>query len=199
MLSRKPLAALAASAALLVPFPALAHTGVDHGHSLVQGLAHPVGGPDHLLAMVAVGLLAARFGGRSLWALPALFLGGMLAGGLMGMAGLALPAVEPGILASVVLLGTLLCLAPQALAPAGMLLAGLSGLFHGYAHGAEMPAAGSALTYGLGFLLSTATLHGLGVLAVLGLQEKLARPAAATAVRVAGLAIGVAGVGLAVA
>lgn len=190
---------LALAAVTLLPLPALAHVGVDHGHSLAQGLAHPVGGLDHLLAMVAVGLLAARFGGRSLWALPALFLGGMAAGGLLGIAGVGLPAVEPGILASIILLGTLLCLAPQALAPAALLLAGASGLFHGYAHGAEMPTAGSALSYGIGFLLSTAALHGLGVLAVLGLERTVARPAAAATVRFAGLAIGVVGVGLAVA
>lgn len=149
------------AAALLLPQIALAHPG--HGQSqFLGGLSHPLGGADHLLAMVALGLLAAQLGGRVLWALPLTFVGGMMAGGLTGWAGIALPAVEPMILASVIILGVLVAMAGRP--PLSVLLPGVAvfGLAHGWAHGAEGPAQG-LISYGAGFAVMTLALHLAGI------------------------------------
>ena len=169
--------------------PALAHPG--HGsEGLMAGLAHPVGGLDHLLAMVAVGLWAAQQGGRALWAVPAAFVSMLLVGGLLGMAGIALPLVETGIVGSVILFGGLLLGAARLPVQAGMALVGVFALFHGYAHGAEMPQAASALTYALGFVLATALLHISGALAGLAARAQLwALRAGGAAITGAGLAL----------
>lgn len=149
-------------AATFAAAPALAHPGHE-GFGFLAGVAHPLGGWDHLAAMVAVGLVAALLGGAARWALPGAFLGGMLAGGLLGMGGTELPLVEPGILASVAVLGLLLAAwAAPPLAPMLPLVAAF-GLLHGHAHGAEMQG-GDGLGYALGFLLATALLHGAGLL-----------------------------------
>jgi len=148
---------------LLLPVPALAHTGAGPVSGFVAGFSHPLGGADHLMAMLAVGLLAGLLGGRAILALPAAFLGGMALGGGLGFAGLMLPEVEAVIVASVIVLGALVALAarpPVALLSA---LAALSGLFHGHAHGTEMLAGTDVLSHAAGFLLSTAGLHLLGV------------------------------------
>ena len=170
---------------LALPGAAFAHTGVGaHGSPLAAGLLHPLLGPDHLLAMVAVGLFAAMTGGRAVWALPASFVGGMVAGGLLGFGGAALPVVEPAILASVILLGLAIAFAlrpPLALACGAVALFGTA---HGYAHGLEGPALGGA-AYAAGFVLATATLHGLGL--ALGRPRIVRALGALTAV--AGLAL----------
>lgn len=150
---------------LLAPTAALAHTGIGaHGSSFASGLAHPFLGADHMLTMVTVGLLAALTGGRALWAYPASFVAAMVLGGALGFESVALPVVEPAILASVVVLGVAVAFAirpPLALA-CGIIA--LFGVAHGYAHGLEGPALGG-LPYGAGFILSTLTLHltGLGL------------------------------------
>ncbi len=152
-------------AALAAPGAALAHTGVGaHGSPFVSGLLHPILGPDHLLAMVAVGLLAGMTRGRALWAYPASFVAAMILGGALGYEGVALPIVEPAILASVVALGAAAAFAlrpPLALACAAIALFGVA---HGYAHGLEGPALGG-LPYGAGFVLATTGLHLAGLAA----------------------------------
>lgn len=163
-----------AASALLAPTAALAHAGHETG-SFLAGMQHPVGGTDHLLAMVAVGLWAAQTGGRALWAAPLTFVGAMLAGGAAGAAGLPFPAVEPMILASVILLGALIALAARL--PLAVVLPVLAafGAAHGWAHGAEGPTAGMA-TYALGFAVMTAALHGAGLLGGLTLQRLASLP-----------------------
>jgi urease accessory protein len=142
--------------------PALAHTG--HGASgLVQGFVHPLGGLDHLLAMVAVGVYATMIGGRARWAVPVAFLGAMAIGGMMGAAGYALPYTEIGIAVSVIVLGLAVAFRMNLPAVAAMALAGAFAIFHGYAHGAEMPQDISGLEYAAGFLAATALLHGAGI------------------------------------
>lgn len=142
---------------------ASAHTG---GHGLtgfVSGLSHPLLGLDHLLAMIAIGLWAAQQGGRAVWAVPAAFVGTMVLGGVLALSGLALPQVETGIAASVLVLGLLIAMRRQWTVTAGMTIAAGFALFHGYAHGLEMPQAASPVLYALGFVLTTAFLHGVGI------------------------------------
>src|SRR5262245_31830422 len=144
--------AVVATLALLSSAPrAFAHSG--HIEGFDGGLLHPLLGLDHLLAMVAVGVLAARIGGRGLWMLPAGFLGSMIAGGLAAAAGLALPGVEFGIIASVVVLGLLIVMGRPATLGWCLAIVSLFALFHGHAHATEMTASRSFLPYVAGFLL----------------------------------------------
>jgi len=170
--------------------PTLAHAHPGHaGHDEVGGigwgLMHPFTGLDHLLAMVAVGLWAVQLGGRALWALPAAFVGTMCLGGLMGMNGAVLPLVEPMILTSVLALGALIAFTVRLPLAACAGVVALSALFHGQAHGAEMPVGASGWMTALGFVAATTALHVTGVLGGLGLQKF----AQSRAVRVAGAAI----------
>lgn len=142
--------------------PARAHLDPGAHGSFVAGFTHPLFGIDHVLAMVAVGLWAAMPGGRALWAVPAAFVGVMLAGFLAAMAGLPLPFVEPAILASVVAIGLLVALAVPVPAGPGMAVVGFFALFHGHAHGGEIGAA-TTLAYAAGFALATALLHAAGL------------------------------------
>ena len=156
---------------LLAPGAALAHPGHGEAMGLAAGFAHPLGGLDHVAAMVAVGLIAALRGGRALWLLPLVFLAMMALGAGAGMLRLPLPFAEAGILASLVAFG-LLTVFGRGLPLA--LLAGLLGafaVFHGHAHGVEMPETASGLRYSLGFLGATALLHaaGLGLGLLIGL------------------------------
>jgi len=158
------LALVAVSAQFAGAHPHHVHTaGTEHG--LAAGFFHPLLGFDHLLAMFAVGLLAAQLGGRALWALPAAFLGLMIVGGALGMAGVGLPAMEIGIALSVVVLGVALLVGRKYPLVAAALIIGCFGLMHGHAHGVELPALTSPLLYSCGFLAATATLHlaGLGL------------------------------------
>jgi urease accessory protein len=159
-------------AALLAPAPAFAHAGGEHVHGLVTGFLHPLGGLDHLLAMVAVGLWAGLLGGRAAWQLPAGFLGGMALGSVLGMTEVGLPSVEAGILASVIVLGALVSAAVRVPLGLAMALVAGFGLLHGHAHGAELLMGQGALGYAAGFLLATAALHALGVLAALRLADR---------------------------
>jgi urease accessory protein len=187
------LAALSALAVAVAVEPAFAHTFGAHGAGFTAGFLHPFNGLDHLLAMVAVGLWAAQLGGRALWAVPAAFVVAMAAGGVMGLEGVALPHVEMGIAASIVLLGLLVGTAWRMPVWAGMLLVALFAIFHGHAHGTELPEAASEIGYGSGFVLATATLHGLGI----GLGMLARRLAAAPVLRAAGGAITLAGLAFA--
>ena len=149
-----------AAAALLGAGAALAHPGHGAAFSLGEGLAHPFG-TDHLLAMVAVGVwsAAALPSGRR-WAGPAAFLAAMALGAVLAMAGLALPFVEAGVAASLLVFGAMLVGATRVPAGAGLALIGAAAALHGVAHGAELPAGASAAGYLLGFLATTALLHG---------------------------------------
>lgn len=150
------IAALAAGT--LAPSLALAHTGLG-AHGAFDGLAHPFLGADHLLAMVAVGLWAARLGGAAQWAVPVSFVAVMALGAtLPGMAG-----IEGGIGASVVVLGLMVALAVRVPTVAAALLVAAFAAFHGAAHGAEMPSGASGLAYGAGFIAATTALHGAGL------------------------------------
>ena len=185
---------LLAAALVLVPSLALAHPGLPgHTHDLATGFVHPLGGIDHVLAMVAVGLLAAQLGGRALWAVPASFIAAMAAAGLAGMNGVGLPMAEVGIAASIIVLGGAIALRLSMPVAAAMALVGFFAIFHGYAHGLETPATASGLMYGAGFVTATALLHGLGIgigLAVGRLDGAFGR----NLVRVAGSLAAVAGV-----
>jgi urease accessory protein len=172
--------------------PAYAHFGAGSTSSFAAGFGHPLSGLDHMAVMVAVGLWAALKGGRALWAWPAAFVGVMLAGGALGMAHVPLPFVEPGILASVVALGLLVALAVDPPVATGAAIIGVFALFHGHAHGAEVPAAAAGIGYMAGFALATAMLHGMGIAFVLG-----AGPRLQALVRAAGAACAAIGVGLA--
>jgi urease accessory protein len=153
----------AAAALALIPAIASAHPGHEGAAGLAHGFMHPLGGIDHILAMVAVGLIAARLGGRALWLVPASFVITMAVAGLAGMAGIGLAHAEAGIALSLVVLGAMIALRLTMPVAAAMALVGFFAIFHGYAHGAEMPETVSGLAYGAGFLAATGLLHGLGI------------------------------------
>jgi urease accessory protein len=153
---------LAAAFIALAPVAASAHPGHD-GAGFVHGFMHPLGGNDHIIAMVAVGVLAARLGGRALWLVPASFVAAMTVAGLVGSTGVALPYIDIGIVASVLVLGAVALFGAAMPVAAAMGLVGFFAVFHGYAHGLEMPEMASALAYGVGFVAATAMLHGVGI------------------------------------
>jgi urease accessory protein len=153
---------LGAIAVAIAPL-ADAHVGVGETTGFLSGFAHPSGGLDHILAMIAVGLWAGQRGGRARWMIPVAFVAIMILGGVMGAMGVALPYVEQGIALSVLVLGALVAAAVTWPLPASMLLVGVFALFHGHAHGAEMPVSVSGIEYGAGFVLATAILHASGV------------------------------------
>ncbi|HMR31314.1 MAG TPA: HupE/UreJ family protein [Geminicoccaceae bacterium] len=159
----RSLSRLALIAATLAPGVALAHTGVGDTGGFVHGFAHPIGGLDHVLAMVLVGVFAWQLGGRALWLVPSAFVAVMALGGVLGFAGVAVPFVEVGIALSVVVLGAVVAFGFKAPVAVAMGLAGLFAVFHGHAHGAEMPETVAGAAYGLGFMLGTALLHLVGI------------------------------------
>ena len=177
---------------LAAAMPAYAHVGVGTTSSFTAGFMHPVSGLDHMTVMVAVGLWAALKGGRAIWAWPAAFVGVMLGGAALGMAHVPVPFVEPGILASVVALGLLVALAVDLPVSAGVAILGLFALFHGHAHGTEVPENAGGLEYMAGFAVATALLHAVGIAAALGLGTRFRGLA-----RVAGAACAAIGLGLA--
>ncbi len=154
--------AAALLALAITPTIAFAHPGHD-GAGVVDGFLHPLGGVDHIIAMVAVGIAAARLGGRALWLVPASFIAAMAAGGVVGMAGAVLPYAETGIAISVVVLGLVAAFGVGMPVAVAMGLAAFFAVFHGYAHGIEMPQTASGLAYGAGFLAATALLHATGI------------------------------------
>jgi urease accessory protein len=171
---------------------ASAHTG-DHATvtGFAGGLAHPLQGLDHLLAMIAIGLWAAQQGGRALWAVPAAFVGAMALGGGLAWPGVALAHAETGIALSVLVLGLLVATRRRWTLTAGMAIAAAFALFHGYAHGLEMPQAASPVLYGLGFIVATVCLHGAGIAASLGGRHALRLAGAGIAAVGLALVIGV--------
>jgi urease accessory protein len=167
-------------ALLLLPALAFAHPGHDE-NGLVAGISHPLSGIDHLLAMIAVGLWAAQQKGAARWALPCTFVGTMLIGGLLGFEGLELPALESGIAASVFALGLAVALAVRPPLFVAVAATALFAMFHGVAHGLELPEMSSPWGYALGFVGATAALHAAGYAVVRFLPS-----AAAPVVRIAG-------------
>ncbi|BBI99962.1 protein hupE [Ferrigenium kumadai] len=154
-----PIVRAACLTLLLGALPSLAYAHPGGSGGLAHGLVHPFSGLDHLCAMVAVGLWAAQMGGRAAWLVPLSFVAVMALGGLLGMAEIAVPFVETGIIMSLLALGLLIAAAvrlPLALSAA---IVGMFALFHGYAHGAEMSPCTSALAYALGFMAASALLH----------------------------------------
>jgi urease accessory protein len=152
--------------ALLVaifPAAALAHTGAGATSGFVHGFGHPISGIDHLLAMIMVGILAWQMGGRALWLVPTTFVAVMAIGGALGMAGVDVPFVETGIALSVIVLGAAVAFGVKPPVAAVVALVGVFAVFHGHAHGAEMPEDAGGLAYALGFMLATAALHAAGI------------------------------------
>jgi urease accessory protein len=159
------LAALAATTA-----PAFAHLNPEEHGSFMAGFSHPLFGLDHILVMVAVGLWAAQIGGKALWAVPAAFVTTMAVGFGLALSGIDLPFVEPAILASVVALGLLVAMAVKLDTAMSAAIVAVFALFHGHAHGGELGSAG-AVTFGVGFVIATALLHGAGIALGLGIAR----------------------------
>jgi urease accessory protein len=159
----KALKGIGVLAALLIASTAQAHTFGASGGGLAQGFVHPFLGLDHLLAMLAVGLWAAQLGGRSRWAVPATFVTMMALGGLLAVSGVALPGVDAGIAVSVLVLGLFITTAARLPTLVGVMVVGTFALFHGHAHGTELPMQASEIAYGIGMLSASALLHGAGL------------------------------------
>jgi urease accessory protein len=180
---------------LALPATAFAHTGVGDTRGFMHGFGHPLSGIDHILAMVGVGLFAARLGGRALWLVPSAFVAMMALGGAAGMYGLNLPWVETGIALSVVVLGLAVAFNLSLSALGAAALVGFFAVFHGHAHGAEMPVDASGLGYAAGFMIATALLHASGIALGLGL-DRLARSTRLPVAQASGGAMAVVGLGL---
>lgn len=179
----------------LVPTAALAHTGVGDASGFMHGFMHPLGGLDHLLAMIMVGIFAYQLGGRALYLVPLTFIVVMALGGFLGVAAIPVPFVEIGIALSVVALGAIVAFGIKAPIAVAMGLAGLFAVFHGHAHGTEMPMDASGALYGAGFMAATALLHavGIGIGVLIGMMSQTFGK---TVYRVAGGVASVAGVAL---
>lgn len=171
------------------------HSGTDNG--ALSGFLHPLLGLDHLLAMVTVGLLSAQMGGRAIWTVPAAFVSVMVVGGILGIVGLGLPLVELGIAASVVVLGIALAARQGIPIAVAMTFVGLFAIFHGHAHGTELPTIANTtlyiFSYVIGFVVATAGLHVIG--ALLGTIAVRTERGHRT-LRMAGVLIAVMGVGI---
>lgn len=187
------LRAIAVVLGALLPSFACAHTGLGEAGGFAHGLAHPAGGLDHVCAMLAVGLWAAQTGGRSVWAVPLAFVGVMALGGALPALGIGLPLVEQGIVLSVLLLGVLIAASVRLPLVLSGSMVGLFALWHGHAHGTEMPAAASGIDYALGFVLATAALHAIGIAFGLGMQRLMRE----RVIRAAGASIALCGIYLA--
>ncbi len=180
-----------AAFAMLEPQGALAHDAEGIQGGFVSGFFHPVLGWDHVVAMVAVGLWGAFLGAPAIWILPVVFPVVMAFGAALGIAGVPLPAVETGIAGSALVLGLLIAFAARPpLWLAGVIVAAFA-IFHGYAHGAELPQSADPFAYAIGFVLATGLLHLVGI--SYGLLGRW--PAGRMAVRAAGGVISLIGAG----
>ena len=169
--------------------PAQAHVGTGLPGGIVSGFLHPLSGPDHMLAMISVGLWGAFLGRPLVYALPMLFPTAMAVGGAVGMLGVPLPPVEVGIALSVVTLGLMILLAVRAPVAVACAIVGVFALFHGYSHGAELPSAADPVGYSAGFVVCTGLLHVVGI----GLGSLRSVPNGTLILRAAGGAIALAG------
>lgn len=163
----------------LLTAAAQAHTGTGALGGFQSGFVHPILGFDHLLAMLLVGIWGAQMGGRNVWMLPVVFPMVMAAGGFAGAAGWPLPGVEMLIALSVIGLGLAVAMAAKPPEWAAIILVGLFAVFHGYAHGAELPEAADGVAYGMGFVLATGLIHlagiGFGLATVPRMHGRIAR------------------------
>jgi urease accessory protein len=187
---RAGLARVAAPMLLLFALPAFAHVQQGQAQGLVTGLMHPVSGLDHVLAMIAVGLWGAQLGRPAVWMLPVTFPMVMAFGGFLGLVGVRLPGVEAGIALSVLVLGLMVALEARPELAVAAVLVGAFAIFHGHAHGTELPPGQSGLAYSIGFVAATGCLHGVGIL--VGVAHRW--PMGRKALRVAGAAVALAGV-----
>lgn len=176
---------------LFAPALAFAHVGQGEiGGGFLSGMAHPVLGLDHVVAMVAVGLWGAQLGAPAIWVLPVTFPLVMAFGGLLGLLGVPIPAVEIGIALSAIVLGAMVALAARPPLWVAGILVGLFAIFHGHAHGAELPDSANAIAYSVGFVIATGLLHAVGIL--IGAANRWRR--GAQGLRVGGGAIAASGV-----
>ena len=166
----------------------LAHDEEGLAEGLFAGLLHPVTGLDHVLAMVAVGLWGAQLGKPAIWTLPVAFPVVMALGGMLGLMGLPLPAVEFGIALSALALGACVLFEWRVALPFAAILVGAFAIFHGHAHGTELPKGSSGATYSAGFVVATGCLHGAGI--AVGLIHKWSWGKQALRVAGAGVAAG---------
>lgn len=180
---------LAAATLLALIEPALAHTGTDTVFGFKTGFLHPISGPDHLVAMVAVGLWGAQLGAPAIWVLPITFPLVMAMGGVIGVIGVPAPFVETVIALSAVGLGLVVALRLRPPLWAAAVLVAVFAIFHGYAHGRELPGAADPVGYGVGFVVATGLLHLAGIL----IGTVTNRPLGAQAVQACGAAIACAG------
>lgn len=155
---------VAGAVALLACAAAGAHQESGQAAGLLSGLAHPVSGLDHVLAMVAVGLWGAVLGAPAVWVLPVAFPLAMAFGGLLGLLGVPVPGIEVGIALSAVVLGAMVLLERRPPLWLAALIVGAFAIFHGHAHGRELPEGANALLYSVGFVVSTGLLHAVGIL-----------------------------------
>lgn len=182
----------AAVLATLLAWPILAsaHIGQgDIGGGFIAGVAHPVFGLDHVVAMVAVGIWGAQLGAPAIWALPVTFPLVMACGGVLGGLGVPIPGIEIGIAASAIVLGGMILFAARPPLAVAAVIVGIFAIFHGYAHGAELPESANAISYAVGFVVATGTLHALGIL--IGVANRWRR--GAQALRAGGAVIAAAG------
>jgi urease accessory protein len=179
----------------LVPTAGFAHVGVGSTSGFMHGFMHPLSGLDHQLAMVMVGIFAYQLGGRALWLVPLTFVSVMAFGGFLGVMGIPVPFVEAGIALSVIVLGAIVAFGIKAPVAVAMGAVGLFAIFHGHAHGTEMPLDASGFEYGFGFMLATAALHvaGIGLGFLIGMSSKTL---GSSVYRVAGGLASVAGIAL---
>lgn len=162
--------AVAAAALVAVPATAIAHVEGGAAEGFVSGFLHPLSGWDHILAMVAVGIWGAQLGLPAIWVLPVTFPLVMAFGGFLGLVGVPIPGVEPGIAASAIVLGAMVITAARPPLWLAIAIVAVFAVFHGYAHGAELSPGASAVAYSAGFVVATGLLHGLGIL--IGLVHK---------------------------
>jgi len=148
---------------LIMPASAWAHTEGGITGGFISGFTHPMLGWDHVVAMIAVGLLGAFMGSPAIWLLPIIFPLVMAFGAVLGVLGVPVPAVETGIAGSAIVLGFLILFAAKLPIWLASVIVGLFAIFHGYAHGAELPSAANPFAYGIGFVIATGLLHLLGI------------------------------------
>ena len=174
---------------LLCAQAAQAHVNKGEAAGFLSGLKHPISGLDHVVAMIAVGLWGAQLGAPAIWVLPVAFPMVMACGGMLGLLGVPLPGIEIGIAASAILLGAAVMMELRPPIALAAVLVGFFAIFHGYAHGSELPAGQSGLLYSIGFVMATGCLHGVGI--SIGLVHRWSW--GQRALRMAGAAIALAG------
>lgn len=148
---------------VVLPSTASAHSEAGNVGGFLSGFKHPLTGLDHIVAMVAVGLWGAFLGGRAMWTLPVVFPVVMALGGALGVLGVPLPGVEYGIALSGIILGLMVSFAAKPALWVAAVIVGVFAIFHGHAHGAEMPKSSNAMTFAIGFVISTGLLHLCGI------------------------------------